>query len=76
MSDYQQFLQERDQMDFLLQKGYKIKKVTENLNGALVDFEKGKNTETLHIGTAEGRKYFSVKLIQQQKAEVYQIENG
>ena len=60
----------------LLQKGYKIKKVTENLNGALVDFEKGKNTETLHIVTAEGRKYFSVKLIQQQKAEVYQIENG
>ena len=56
MSDYQQFLQERDQMDFLLQKDYKIKKVTENLNGALVDFEKGKNTETLYIGNSRGKK--------------------
>lgn len=72
MSEYQQFLHERDQIDFLLQKGYKIKKVTENLNGALVDFNKEENTETLHIRTAEGRKYFSIKVIQQQKAEMYQ----
>ena len=56
MSDYQQFLQERDQIDFLLQKGYKIKKITENLNGALVDFEKGKNTETLHHWNGRGKK--------------------
>ena len=68
MSDYQQFLQERDQIDFLLQKGYKIKKVTENLSGAIVDFEKSEDTETLHILTAEARKYLSVKVIQQQKA--------
>jgi len=70
MSDYQQFLQERDRIDFLLQKGYKIKQVKENLNGALVDFEKGEHTETLHLATAEGRKYISVKVIQQQKAAI------
>lgn len=73
MSDYQQFLKEQDQIDFLLEKGYKIKKVTENLSGAFVDFEKGENFDTLHIETAEGRKYFSVKVIQQQKEEMNQV---
>ncbi|MFS0861876.1 hypothetical protein [Fredinandcohnia sp. 179-A 10B2 NHS] len=69
MSEYQQFLQERDRIDFLLQKGYKIASITENLNGAYVNFENGKNAEaeTLHIVTPEGRKYFSVMLIKQQK---------
>jgi len=71
MSEYQQFLQERDRIDFLIQKGYKIKKITENLSGAIVKFEKivGSNKETvietLHILTPNARKYFSVKLIQQ-----------
>lgn len=72
MSEYQQFLQERDRIDFLIQKGYRIKKVTEHLNGDTVEFEKCENNmeetevETLHISTPNGRKYFSVKLIQQQ----------
>ena len=72
MSDYQQFLQEREQIDFLLEKGYKISKVTEDLNGAFVDFAKLNAkadeavTETLHISTANARKYFAVKLIEQQ----------
>ncbi|MDF0725485.1 hypothetical protein PY093_02010 [Cytobacillus sp. S13-E01] len=67
MSDYQEFLQERDRIDFLLQKGYTIKNITENLSGAFVDFEKGDKIETLHILTADARKYFSVALINQQK---------
>lgn len=71
MSEYQQFLQERDRIDFLIQKGYKIKKITENLSGAIVEFEKSEShnkemkRETLHIVTPNARKYFSVKLIQQ-----------
>lgn len=69
MSDYQQFLQERDQIDFFLQKGYRIKYVTENLSGAIVDFEKGEQIETVKILTAEGRKYFSLAIILQQKAK-------
>lgn len=68
MSDYQQFLQERDRIDFLLQNGYKITNITENLSGAFVDFEnKEKEQETLHIQTADARKYFSVMLIKQTK---------
>ena len=74
MSDYQQFLQERDQIDFLLTKGYRIKDIAEDLNGAKVEFEKKDSfnnglvsKEILYIYTADGRKYFSVKLIEQFK---------
>ncbi|MBU8878400.1 hypothetical protein BGM26_05280 [Bacillus sp. FJAT-29790] len=69
MSDHQQFLDERDRIDFLIQKGYLINKVNENLDGAFVDFThlEEKKTETVRIGTANGRKYFSTLLFQQQK---------
>lgn len=71
MSEYQEFLQERDRIDYLVQKGYKIKQIIENLSGAFVDFERNIGSivenDTLHIQTAEGRKYFSVVLIKQQK---------
>jgi hypothetical protein len=69
VSDYQLFLTERDKIDYLIQKGYRITGVKENLSGAFVDFEKvtneGKEAETLHILTAEARKYYSVMLINQ-----------
>lgn len=70
MSEYQVFLQERDRIDLLVQEGYKIKSIIENLSGAFVEFEKitGPNnkreSETLHISTANGRKYFSTLLLQ------------
>lgn len=69
MSEHKKFLQERDRIDFLVQKGYKITNVIENLNGAFVEFENTEEDEkeTLHIMTPEGRKYFVVILIKQQK---------
>lgn len=74
MSEYQVFLQERDRIDFLVEKGYKIKNIIENLSGAFVEFKKSidskVDSETLHILTAEARKYFSVVLLNQQKEEV------
>jgi hypothetical protein len=72
MSDYQQFLQEQGQIDLFFQKGFKIRSVTENLNGTIVEFVKkipdneAEIIKTLQISTANARKYFSVKLIQQQ----------
>jgi hypothetical protein len=60
---------EREKIDFLLQKGFKITAVTENLSGAFVTFERTENNQTeqeaLHILTADARKYFSSVLIQQ-----------
>lgn len=68
MSDYQQFLQERDQIDFYLQKGYYMKNIIEDLNGTTVEFSnKENNSEMVYLTTANARKYFSVKLIEQQK---------
>lgn len=67
MSDYQQFLDERDKIDFLIQKGYRIHAVTEHLNGSSVEFSHPNEpiTETLLIGTANARKYFSSLLMKQ-----------
>jgi len=67
MSDYQQYLNERDKIDFLIQKGYRINSVNEHLNGAAVEFlnPQGNVSETLLVGTANGRKYFSSLLIKQ-----------
>lgn len=72
MSEYQEFLQERDRIDFLIQQGYRINHITENLSGAFVNFEKVEESgetqsETLQIVTPDARKYFSVLLIKQQK---------
>ena len=71
MSEYQQFLNERDKIDFLIEKGYRINAVNEHLNGATVDFlhPKGNVTETLLIGTPNGRKYFSSLLIKQNQGK-------
>lgn len=65
MSDYQIYLSERDKVDVLFQQGYVVKKVTENLNGATLEFEhpKSNKVETLLIKTAEGRKYYTALLI-------------
>jgi hypothetical protein len=68
LSEYQEFLQERDRLDFMIQQGYSIKNITENLSGAFVEFEnqEGEN-ETLQILTPDARKYFSFLLLKQQK---------
>jgi hypothetical protein len=66
-------MKEREKMDCLIEQGYQIKAVTENLSGAFVDFElknagstgKIELNERLHILTADARKYFSAILIKQ-----------
>lgn len=68
MSEYQDFLQERDRLDYMGQQGYQIKNVVENLSGAFVEFENAEGeSETLQILTPDARKYFSVMLLKQQK---------
>ena len=71
MSDYQQYLEEKSRIDGLLSKGFAIRYITENLSGAFLEFTKETQdgsfeTDTVHIQTADGRKYFSVKYIEQQ----------
>ena len=75
VSEYQQYLKERDLVDYYIQTGYQIKNITEDLSGAYVHFEKNdssgeKEFETIHILTPAARKYFSVRLIQQQHRQL------
>ncbi len=67
MSEYMEFVEERKKIDLLVHKGYSINKVIENLNGAYVEFVKPNREDCtlLHISTANGRKYFSSLLINQ-----------
>jgi hypothetical protein len=75
MSEHQQFLDERDKIDFLIQKGYLINNILENLNGSYVDFIHPDGAkETLHISTANGRKYFSSILIKQKSSSYIKSE--
>ena len=68
LSEYQDFLQERDRLDYMVQQGYQIKNVVENLSGAFVEVENAEGeSETLQILTPDARKYFSVMLLKQQK---------
>ena len=67
MSDYQQYCKEKDKIDDFIQKGFLISQVSETLDGAYVEFshpEEG-DKETVLIGTANARKYFSTILIRQ-----------
>ncbi|MEK5382150.1 hypothetical protein [Niallia sp. FSL W8-0635] len=75
MSDYQQFLHERDQIDYFISDGYQIKNIIEDLNGAIIQLEKYDRSNSLvekqmlRIHTADGRKYFSVLLLEQLKMQ-------
>ena len=67
---YEQFLKEKTKIDELLQQGYSIERVVENLDGAFLQLVRkerdGKTkTQTLHVQSADARKYFSVRVIQQ-----------
>lgn len=66
MSDYLQTISEIGKIDTLLQN-YRMKNFTENLDGAMIEFENPDNKELqeLQIGTADARKYASVKVFEQ-----------
>ncbi len=74
MSDYAQYVEERKQINSFLAQGFTIQRVIENLDGAYVEFTKGEGEgnayekHILHIINPDARKYFSVKLIENQAA--------
>jgi len=73
MSDYNEFVAEKEKIDYLLELGYIIKGVNENLSGTFLEFEylgedsSNPKIEKLHILNAKTRKYFSNILMQQQR---------
>jgi hypothetical protein len=70
MSDHQEYMKEKQAIDALLEEGYRITEVDENLSGAFVTFElhdhvlkNKRQAKQLHVRTPDGRKYFSNLII-------------
>ncbi|MGM9930054.1 hypothetical protein [Pradoshia sp.] len=80
MSDYAKYVEERKRIDSFLAQGFTIQRVTENLDGAYVEFTKREDAggayekHILHIITPDARKYFSVKLMESQ-AKTSTVQN-
>lgn len=71
MKEHELYVEEKSLIDDFMEQGFVIKKVSENLDGALVDFyhEKKRKIQTLHVKSAEARKYFSTILMQHNKKQ-------
>jgi len=57
-------MDEMKQVDYYLDRGFKIHSVYENLSGMFVEFERQEEV-VLQILTADARKYFAAKLQEQ-----------
>jgi hypothetical protein len=69
MSEYQLFVEEKQKIDTFISKGYLISNVKEDLAGGFFEFTPPNNSDekvTLHINSANARKYFFTLLIKQQ----------
>lgn len=64
MKEHDHFLIEKDQIDGLLNDGFSIGGVSENLEGTFVRFQKEAETFTLHLESPDARKYFAFLLKQ------------
>ena len=64
MSEHLLSLDEMKQVDDYLASGYQIHSVRENLSGMFVEFKRQEEI-CLQITTAEARKYFAAKLLEQ-----------
>lgn len=70
MSSYKEYALEKEKIDLYQYRGYEISKVTESLDGTFVEFEQQENPEdkqSLVLYTADGRKYLSSIVFEQQK---------
>jgi len=65
MSDHLLSVDEMKQVDDYLDKGFLVNYVEENLSGMFVEFERQKEKFRLQILTADARKYFAAKLLEQ-----------
>ncbi|WP_379967956.1 hypothetical protein [Ectobacillus sp. sgz5001026] len=59
MSDYKEFIAEREKIDFLIEKRFCIKQMQDVLDGTSVVFEKNEEETILTISNANARKYVS-----------------
>lgn len=70
MREHEEFMKEKEKIDALIEQGYSITAVEENLEGAFVQFSSGTDHTHLHLETADARKYFSFLLKKQKEEKV------
>lgn len=59
MSDYKEFIAEREKIDFLIEQRFGIKQMQDVLDGTSVVFEKNEDETILTISNPDARKYVS-----------------
>ncbi|MGN8646778.1 hypothetical protein ACTNEO_12535 [Gracilibacillus sp. HCP3S3_G5_1] len=65
MNAFNLYVEERKGIDALLNKGYIIIGLKDNLDGAIVFFRKNDVVESLQVNIADTRKYISNVIFQQ-----------
>ena len=67
MSEYHQFIEEKEKVDFYFNEGYEVYSIIENLSGMLVEFSTtkfaGEKRIQVLLTTAEARKYIATRLL-------------
>ncbi|MGJ9457437.1 hypothetical protein [Oceanobacillus sp. CF4.6] len=69
MSNYQEFIEEKQEIDALLKDNYRIKKITGTLEGDVVEFEKQGEfavKRSILLTNPDSRKYVTTLLIKKQ----------
>ncbi|WP_050180392.1 hypothetical protein [Domibacillus robiginosus] len=64
MSDYKEFVKEKEAIDALIDDGYRIIAVKETLEGDFTEFERHLERKELHLLTAEARKYIGTLIVE------------
>ncbi|WP_141190354.1 hypothetical protein [Terrilactibacillus laevilacticus] len=73
MHEHQLFMKEKESIDDLVDQGYKIIGIKEDLSGAHVHFDyidhdnRSVKTKVLHVLSADARKYFTTLLFAKEK---------
>ncbi|ASA24625.1 hypothetical protein [Paenibacillus donghaensis] len=73
MSAYEEFAKERQEVDELLFKGYRVAGILEDLDGAHITFARSEPAPAaveLLLLTADGRKYVTTVLLSGRAADV------
>lgn len=64
MSEYKEFLEEKNKVDHYFDEGYEILHIKETLSGMFIEFTSPKEkSATLLLTTAEARKYIATILL-------------
>ncbi|WP_249872434.1 hypothetical protein [Oceanobacillus saliphilus] len=69
MSNYQEFIEEKQAIDALMKDNYRIKKITGTLEGDVVEFEKQGEfavKQSILLTNPDSRKYVTTILIKKQ----------